>query len=278
VGNIRTGEVHRISLSTRSHIHSARFVDVRESVYLVVASSIGVQVWSRDGMVLKYFLPLNSVVTGESELDAHYMDGVAGFSAGHICVGSSVGSVAVINCPTSDGERMSLQQPLVTKVGQGITAAASSSSRLVVGNELGDLFLFTPGEVFEQVFEFPGVGYPCTSVAIRDDVIVAAYSSGHIRLFRGSIQEMAIEITAHARIINAIALHPTLSTFASCGDDQFLNIWSLPDFKDKSEHNAELLFSERLPNRLLTGIGYFSEDRIGVASYDEDDLIMLAKC
>ena len=66
VGNVKSGEVHRISLSSRSHIHSATFVDVRGSVYLVVASSIGVQVWSRDGMVLKYFLPLNSVVTGES--------------------------------------------------------------------------------------------------------------------------------------------------------------------------------------------------------------------
>lgn len=66
VANIVSGEVHRISLSTRSHIHSAVFVHVRESVYLVVASSIGVQVWSKDGTVLKYFLPLNSVVTGES--------------------------------------------------------------------------------------------------------------------------------------------------------------------------------------------------------------------
>lgn len=66
VSNTKTGEAHRISLSTRSHIHSAVFVRVRLATYLVVASSIGVQVWSQDGMVLKYFLPLNSVVTGES--------------------------------------------------------------------------------------------------------------------------------------------------------------------------------------------------------------------
>ena len=66
VSNTKTGEAHRISLSTRSHIHSAVFVRVRQATYLVVASSIGVQVWSQDGMVLKYFLPLNSVVTGES--------------------------------------------------------------------------------------------------------------------------------------------------------------------------------------------------------------------
>lgn len=66
VSNIKTSEAHRISLSTRSHIHTAVFVTVMDAIYLVVASSIGVQIWSQDGMVLKYFLPLNSVVTGES--------------------------------------------------------------------------------------------------------------------------------------------------------------------------------------------------------------------
>lgn len=206
------------------------------------------------------------------------MDGVTGFENGFICVGSSVGSVAVIQCPTPDGERMSLQQPLVTKAGQAITAVASWPGKLVVGNELGDIFLFDcEGGVFEQVWEFAGVGYPCTALGVHLDVIVAAYSSGHVRLFRYGIHELAIELTAHARIINALSIHPTLNMFATCGDDQFINVWSLPDFKSVSSNSVELLCSERVPNRLLCGVSYFGDEQIGVVSYDEDDLIMLTR-
>lgn len=207
------------------------------------------------------------------------MAGAAAFECGYICVGTSVGSIAVIHCPTLDGERMALQQPLVTKSGQAITAAASSDSMMVAGNELGDLFVFSRsgGGIFEQVWEFPGNGFPCTSLGVQGDVIVAAYCTGHIRLFRSSIHEMAIEIAAHARIINAIKIHPNLNMFASCGDDQFLNVWSLPDFTSVSSRDAELLCSERIPNRMLTGVSYFSDDRVGVVSYDEDDLIILTR-
>lgn len=213
-----------------------------------------------------------------AEIDAHYMDGVAAFSSGHICVGTSVGIVAVINSPTPDGERMSLQQPLPTKAGQAVTAVATGLATMVAGNELGDIFMFDyAGDVFEQVWVFPGVGYPCTSLGMHGDVIAAGYSSGHIRLYRSSVREMAIEITAHARIINAIKIHPTLNMFVSCGDDQFVNVWSLPDFQSVSSKDSELLYSERIPNRLLTGISFFDDDKIGLVSYDEDDLIMLTR-
>lgn len=205
------------------------------------------------------------------------MDGIAGFDSGYICVGSSVGSVAVIHCPTSDGERMSFQQPLVTKAGQAVTQCASSIDMLVVGNEQGDLFLFSTNVIFELQWEFPGVGYPCTALGMKDSVVVAGFSSGHIRIFRSDIREMSIELCAHARIINAVCVHPTLSMFVSCGDDQFLNVWSLPSFRDVSSSAVELLSSERIPNRLLTGVAFFPDDKIGVTSYDEDDLVILSK-
>ena len=121
------------------------------------------------------------------------------------------------------------------------------------------------------------MGYPCTSLGMHGDVIIAAYSTGHIRLFRSSIREMAIELTAHARIINSIKIHPTLNMFVSCGDDQFLNVWSLPDFQSVSSKDVELLCAERIPNRLLTGVSFFGDQKIGVVSYDEDDLIMLTR-
>lgn len=52
------GESHRISLPTRSHLCQAKYVTVAGSSYIVVASSIGVQVYSPDGRTLRFFLPI----------------------------------------------------------------------------------------------------------------------------------------------------------------------------------------------------------------------------
>jgi WD40 repeat protein len=50
---------------------------------------------------------------------------------------------------------------------------------------------------------------PCTSIAVRGDIAVAGYSSGHIRLFNVRTGKMVVEIDAHSRCINAIELHPS---------------------------------------------------------------------
>lgn len=276
VSSYRNGETHKISLSSRSHVHQAAFVTVRNTPYLVVASSIGVQVWSCDGTILKYFLPLNSVIIGE-DLERHYMDGITGFNSGWICVGSSTGLVAVISCPTADGERMSLLKTLNTETNASVTALGASGSLLACGNEFGSIHLFDQSSEFEAVMNFVGLGYSCTSLFAQGDVVVASFSSGHIRIFRGDVKEMAIEITAHTRVINALAVHPTLKLFLSCGDDQFVNAWSLPDFKSIGSSTTELLFSERIPNRLLTGVSFFPDEKVGVVAYDEDDLVMFSK-
>lgn len=57
------GETHRISLPTRSHVCQAKYVAIAGSTFLVVASSIGVQVFTPDGHTLKFFLPITAAVT-----------------------------------------------------------------------------------------------------------------------------------------------------------------------------------------------------------------------
>ena len=46
--------------------------------------------------------------------------------------------------------------------------------------------------------------YPCTSVGIREDVVAAGYSTGHLRIFRTRTSELVVEVAAHSRCINAI--------------------------------------------------------------------------
>lgn len=43
---------------------------------------------------------------------------------------------------------------------------------------------------------------------------------------------MVAEITAHVRSINGLSLHPDRNVVASCGEDQYLHVWSFYDFMD----------------------------------------------
>ena len=58
--------------------------------------------------------------------------------------------------------------------------------------------------------------YPCTSVGIREDVVAAGYSTGHLRIFRTRTSELVVEVAAHSRCINAIdvAAHQPLVRLA----------------------------------------------------------------
>jgi WD40 repeat protein len=66
--------------------------------------------------------------------------------------------------------------------------------------------------------------------------------------------------------------------FASCGEDQFFQIWKMPDF-NSSRYTSDnyLLFNEKIENHLSTGLVMMSDERIAVASYDDDNLILFQK-
>lgn len=218
------------------------------------------------------------MLTALADLETHYMCGIAGLESGYICVGSSVGTIAVIRCDPSAGDQgFSMVKPLTTRQGKAIFATGGSSSMVACGNDFGDVYLFDAKTDFEQLCEFRGFGHPCTSVVMNESVVVCAYASGYIRMFRSDALEMAIEVTAHMRSINALALHPELRLFASCGEDQYIHVWALPEFHRVGSGTTELLFSERIPNRFLTGISFCKDGKLAALSYDEEDLILFSK-
>ena len=69
----------------------------------------------------------------------------------------------------------------------------------------------------------------CTSLVCSDETtLIGAFISGHIRVYKLSSCELFLEISAHARCITGLALHPSLDFFASCGEDGSVNIYTLP--------------------------------------------------
>ena len=206
------------------------------------------------------------------------MRGVAHISKGFICVGSSVGNVLVLSAPSPNGENIELQHNLdISKT--PITAIAASDNHLVCGNESGEVFCFSVLDAFEILCKFPGDQFPCTSLCTRDDTIIASYTTGHIRIFRASISELAIEVTAHSRSITAMAIDPYLNIIASVSEDQFLHVWQFPTFNSRDNCDMDLIYSDKIENKLLTGVTFLSgiDSRIAVVSYDDDELIIYEK-
>lgn len=222
-----------------------------------------------------FFYPLTSVLSGE---EAGFFRGLTS-STNFLGVGVSTGEVLVFDVPSVAGGEIILQHKLEGSK-HPITCMASSAKYLIGASANGEIIGYNAFEAFSISLRFSGRQVQdaiCTSLIIRDETFAAAFSSGHIRIYRINIGELALEITGHIRPVYGLALHSRLNIFASCSEDQFVHVWSWPDFESRSSSNVDLLSSHKLDNRICTGIAFLPRDRIAVASYDECDLIILQK-
>jgi hypothetical protein len=129
-----------------------------------------------------------------------------------------------------------------------ITATAMSTKYVITGTESSTICAFSVMEAFEKLWQcnLPSDTTadrgPVTSLLIRDETVVAGFLTGHIRIYRANIGELAIEIAAHIRPVLGLSLHPRDSVFASCSEDQHLAVrthlicalWLLADVLSRS--------------------------------------------
>ena len=200
----------------------------------------------------------------------------------YIFVGTSLGNVLVFSIEPSTKASgdvfetgFTLLHNLQT-VKNPIMCTGGSLSVLASANETGCIFTFDVSGAFELLFKHEGYGFPVTCMAVLDDVIYAGFSSGHIRIYRSNIHECSVEFTAHTRALCGILLLPRSNFFVSCSEDQLMRVWSLPNFTSTTASHVDMLFTEQISNRLCTGMAAFSDSRICIASYDDDNLIVYA--
>ena len=85
-------------MSSRCHIYQVSFVTIQGTPFLVVASSLGIHVWTPDGVDMKFYLSLHAVI--DSEEEGNFMRGIANIKKGFVCVGCSTGCVVILSTPT----------------------------------------------------------------------------------------------------------------------------------------------------------------------------------
>lgn len=228
-----------------------------------------------------FYFPLNSLLGFEGD-EEKFVRGITAMRDS-FAVGCSTGNILIFS--SKDGGNFPLVHNLESER-VPVTCLASSSSLLVSANDNGKLFGYSINDAFEQTFSFPGQGSPCTTLCMRESLLLAGYASGHIRAFRTDIVEMAFEISAHTRAVTGLSLNylnwgergvERGSELASCSQDQILHVWALPDFRSNASCRASLLYSGVLENKMCTGVAFLSGERVCVSSYDEDEIMMFRK-
>jgi WD40 repeat protein len=229
-----------------------------------------------------FFYPKSSLPDLDEAVDSFFRG--IGFSGSHTYVGTSQGQLISFTSAQSTGAKttsfdcsdLKLDAVLpLSGANSPVSAVAASSSVVAYGFDSGSIIFLDPNKGHSVMFKNSTSLSPCTSMIAKNDVVIAGFSTGHIRIFRCNICELAVEIRAHARPVSGLAFSPRSAYFASCGEDQIVNVWDLPDFSSRASSSVSNIQSIKLQNQYLTGVAFISHNKIGVASYDDDFITIL---
>eukprot|EP00640_Fibrocapsa_japonica_P003449 CAMPEP_0113941584 /NCGR_PEP_ID=MMETSP1339-20121228/7470_1 /TAXON_ID=94617 /ORGANISM="Fibrocapsa japonica" /LENGTH=318 /DNA_ID=CAMNT_0000945773 /DNA_START=178 /DNA_END=1134 /DNA_ORIENTATION=- /assembly_acc=CAM_ASM_000762 len=267
------GELRAIPIEENSKAFQARFVSVQDVELLVIGLNSSVQIWSGTGTRMLFELPLTTVTELLRE-DMSFVRGVCSIPRGDfLFVGCHTGDILVISVQMVDDDRIEFLESLAGHPAP-VTCLASSQIYLASGDDRGGIFVWSLIEGFNRLQTIEGEGHPVTSLAVRENLLVASYSTGLLRMYNISTGLVVAEVTAHSRCINAIDMHPDQLILASVSDDTFLNVWAVPDLDAPGDPEVSLLYSESVGDFTLTGVAFIPDgsNRIAASAYDYDGM------
>ena len=285
--------------SPSSPVHQVSFVNVGGLTLLAVATRAGFSIWGgEDFGTLFHKRLLSDCGVPEEVAGAQFARGLSGSPCSAVLCGTSWGEILVSAFKEDVGT--------ITKVSSlkgghkaAITSIATSDLYIATADDSGVIAQWTISDFSSHVAQTKsgmaplsqldhGGGFPCTSIAIQDNLLIAGYASGHVRIFkqRGGIGEplkpsiLEAELAAHARTLTALAIHPSRPTFATVGEDCTVRVWSIPNTTSQQASNgcttsrSKILIDMQaeIKDRLLTGVSFLesssSTAHVCVSMYD----------
>ena len=264
--------------------------------FLVVTTTVNIQVWDGHGTALLHVHVLETASDASDDTSAGqsshcFARGIATLGtaqAQFLCAGTSSGAIVVLAHHVERGKHSFVlasanATPSSPHVGEALTALASNSTcaQLASADNDGRVVIWDASEgdhAWAQVHTFDAWrGHPCTSLEFGARFLLAAYSTGHVRIFNPAKPHILAEIAAHNRCINAIAGLVTSDTFdrcvfASVGDDTMLNVWAVDSRPETDDVEVELLNSASCVDALLVGVAFKGTDNIITSSYEATSL------
>jgi WD40 repeat protein len=285
--------------SPSSPVHQVSFVNVGGLTLLAVATRAGFSIWGgEDFGTLFHKRLLSDCGVPEEVAGAQFARGLSGSPCSAVLCGTSWGEILVSAFKEDVGT--------ITKVSSlkgghkaAITSIATSDLYIATADDSGVIAQWTISDLSSHVAQTKsgmaplsqldhGGGFPCTSIAIQDSLLIAGYASGHVRIFkqRGGNGEplkpsiLEAELAAHARTLTALAIHPSRPTFATVGEDCTVRVWSIPNTTSQQASNGSTTSRSKIlidmqaeiKDRLLTGVSFLesssSTAHVCVSMYD----------
>lgn len=265
-----------------AQIQQIRWVPLVAGELLVIASTRSLQMYAPDGSRL-----LHVVTAGVPSGDppATYR-GIASCSTGtteYVCGGCSTGSVCLI--PLSPGGGHTFTDPLlspastmeIVDVTAGPAPHLDPNRALVCSSD-------AQGEVNVHALEADGTwchcttfsfmtadGTPslCTSLRMRGQRLFCAYSTGQVRVYDLLSNTLCSSVSAHARWINALEVHPKRDDlFVSASEDTTLGVWKCLEPDGKIQHCGNITATDWL----LCGVAFIGgaeSTHLAASAYDQ---------
>ncbi|KAK3861148.1 hypothetical protein Pcinc_032852 [Petrolisthes cinctipes] len=261
----------KVVTSTQSSlsIMQAAWVKVSSRTLLVLATTKGALFYDWDGSVLLYahLLP-------PTPPDAPYAftRGIAAIYSGFVCVGVHTGEVVVVR--VSDEEVKTVD--VVKWHARPITTLASHGLVLVTGDDEGHITVAQDDQGLQNVCCIDTYGSPVTCLAAWGGQVVAAYLSGHIRIFNLQCGRIIAEVCGHARSITGLDIAKESGLMLTTSEDSYIRVWQLNP--SSSDLPVEHKYGTVEENVALCG-GAFTDD-VGsgffTTGYDRRDIICYA--
>lgn len=254
-----------------AYVVQAEYVVLPIRSLLVLACTKSIQIYEPDGTTNLHIHMLDKIPPSRSE-SSIYSRGITGVGEHLLCIGNHQGEIMVFNIPAK-GTNIFLKETIPGHQ-HGITGLASNKERLISSDTIGAIIIWNIETMLQINAIKPADHSGITSLALRDNTVMAAYANGMIRFFDVTNGQIAGSIAAHSRCINAIDYNEE-GLVASVSDDCYLRVWKVSDDIENLEISHECNY--RVENSQLVGVKFMNLHRsdVAISTYDSHEVLVL---
>lgn len=224
--------------------------------------------------VICFLATTSRLVSHTSRLTTHH---TSSDTHTHVHTGTSSGAILVFNVP-AQGTDVALLRQLQGHSAPVCDIATNQQGEVASCDESGMILVWTDPLTSPDsslVMDQSG-GAACLSLCFWNSTLIGGFTNGKILLFSTDSGAKTVEISAHARCINALDVAPKAGLLLSVSEDSTAAVWSLPT---DSNPKVSQVFSTTILNSLLCG-GKFCDPRgtkFSLTAYDSAEVITFSK-
>eukprot|EP00756_Hemistasia_phaeocysticola_P062682 Hpha_TRINITY_DN6133_c0_g1::TRINITY_DN6133_c0_g1_i1::g.164902::m.164902 len=258
----------------KTAIYQVRLLQLGGGVnVMATATTTAIQFWDIDKGVLI------CTATSIDDREVFLSRGVDAFPhasqpGGMVFVGHSNGTVSVVEYQGMEASLMKTLGQHADNISDVRCGTADGCGNLIASADIGGELILWDADTLQERCRTTFPGDTLTSVHISGSFIIGGFGSGLIRLYEAKNCAVYAEVAAHARWINALAMHPSGEYVASVAEDMLFCLWRLPS-KDNGG-KVQLAAYKLLKDCILTGVEFIAKGKKAVvAAYDMEFLQLL---